>query len=143
MNTAGSEHVQPGRVPKSKISGHYEQLVEHSFDSTIKRMSVAYRYYPAEGAEDGGDAHTLIVMKGAYERVFDRCTKVLMGEGERDITPEDRKNVQVQYDKLASQGLRVLTLCGRRDSPEKAEEIRTVERDQLERDMCFYGLAGI
>jgi Na+-exporting ATPase len=143
MNTAGSEQVHHGRVPKSKLDGHYEQLVEHSFDSSIKRMSVAYRYYPAEGAEKGDEPHTLVVMKGAYEKVFERCTKILMGDGEREITEEDRKNTQAYYDKLASQGLRVLTLCGRKESPEKAEEYRTMDRDELEQNMCFYGLAGI
>lgn len=143
MTTAGSESGGANKVPKSKIHGHYEQLVEHSFDSTIKRMTVAYRYYPAEGAENADEPHTLVVMKGAYERVFERCTHILMGDGAQEISEEDRKNVQAQYDKLASQGLRVLTLCGRKASAEKAEEYRTLERDQLEQGMCFYGLAGI
>jgi Na+-exporting ATPase len=141
MNTAGS--LEPGRVPKSRIHGHYEQLVEHAFDSTIKRMTIAYRYYPAEGADKAEEPHTLIVTKGAYERVFERCTTILQGDGARDVTDEDRKNVQAQYDKLANQGLRVLTLCGRKDSPDASEEIRTMDREQLEQNMCFYGLAGI
>lgn len=140
MNTAGSD---VGRVPKTKLQGHYEPLVEHAFDSTIKRMSMAYRYYPAEHADPSDKPHTLVLMKGAFERVFERCTKILMGDGSQDMTEEHRKNVQAQYDKLASQGLRVLTLCGRKDSPEKAEEFRTMERDHLEQDMCFFGLAGI
>lgn len=140
MNTAGSD---VGRVPKTKIQGHYEKLVEHAFDSTIKRMSVAYRYYPSEHADPSDKPHTLVVMKGAYERVFSQCTKILMGDDAREMTEEDKKNVQAQYDKLAEQGLRVLTLCGKKDTPEKAEEYRTMERDQLEQDMSFFGLAGI
>lgn len=140
MNTAGSD---VGKVPKTKLQGHYEQLVEHAFDSTIKRMSVAYRYYPAEHADPSDEPHTLVVMKGAFERVFTQCTKILMGDASRDLTEEDKTDIQAQYDKLASQGLRVLTLCGKKDSPEKGEEFRQMERDQLEQGMCFYGLAGI
>lgn len=54
------------RVPKTKTQGHYEQLVEHPFDSGIKRMTVAYVYHPADGAEKSEEGHVLVLMKGAF-----------------------------------------------------------------------------
>lgn len=104
---------------------------------------MAYRYYPADGAENADQPHVHVLTKGAFERVFERCTHVLMGKGSRPLSSEDKQHVQKHYDQLAAQGLRVLTLCGRKEPTEKAEDIRNAERDVLEHDMCFYGLAGI
>lgn len=140
MDTAGST---TNRVPKSKTAGHYEQIVEHPFDSTIKRMTVAYTYHPHPEADNSDEPHCLVVTKGAFERVFERCTSIFYGKASRKIDGAMKDEIQKQYDTLAAQGLRVLTLCGKKVPKDQGESIRTMERDALEQDMCFLGLAGI
>ncbi len=50
------------RPQTAVFDGHYEQLVEHPFNSTVKRMSKAYRFVPASSASEG---HVLCILKGA------------------------------------------------------------------------------
>ncbi|KAL7006511.1 hypothetical protein EMMF5_003932 [Cystobasidiomycetes sp. EMM_F5] len=126
-----------------KIGGHYEKLIEHPFDSGIKRMTVAYRYHPSDLSNLDDQAHVLVVMKGAFERVFERCETILFGQKSVKITADHRKDIMSHYEKLAAQGLRVLTLCGKKMSVEDEETVQHVERDDLERNMAFLGLAGI
>jgi Na+-exporting ATPase len=63
------ERVASGRSATAKrprgahLDGHYELLVEHPFDSTIKRMSVAYKFFPSEGSSE--KEHVVLLMKGA------------------------------------------------------------------------------
>ena len=95
---------------KSRTNGHYEQIVEHPFDSTIKRMTVAYTYHPHPEADHADEPHCLVVMKGAFERVFERCETIGFGDENCKIQGEMKDQIQKQYDALAAQGLRVLTL---------------------------------
>ncbi|WRT63192.1 potassium/sodium efflux P-type ATPase, fungal-type [Kwoniella shivajii] len=124
-----------GRPPIAGSRGHYEQVIEHPFDSTVKRMSIAYRFIP----DDGKDSHVQCLLKGAVERVFELCTHV---RGET-LTDEKKKDIMVKVDALAAQGLRVLALCGKRLPGKSVEEIKMMPRDQFERDFTFLGLAGI
>lgn len=131
------------KIPKTRTNGHYERLIEHPFDSGIKRMTVAYTYHPAAEAQEGDDAHVFIVMKGAFERVFERCTTILLGSTNEPINEAHKNSILKQYEGLAAQGLRVLTLCGKRAELSEREAIVNTERDVLEQNMCFLGLAGI
>ena len=122
-------------VHASNIDQH-EVVVEHAFDSGIKRMSMAYICSPRDGKP-----FILVVMKGAFERVFDRCTSILM-EG-REVTSSDMAAVMKHYEGLASEGLRVLTMCAKRLPIDQLEAVKTMPRDELETNMSFLGLAGI
>lgn len=44
----------------ARIDGHYEMLVEHPFDSTIKRMSTVWQFIPEDQGEDPNE-YDLIV----------------------------------------------------------------------------------
>ena len=119
-------------------AGHYEQLVEHPFDSTVKRMSIAYRFVP----DDGSSGHVVCLMKGAVERVMERCTGVL-AEGSAEIGPQGMTDINNRVEELAEQGLRVLALCGKKIPVKEAETVRSMPRDEFERGFGFLGLAGI
>lgn len=122
-------------VHATNIDQH-EVVVEHAFDSGIKRMSMAYICTPAKG-----EPFVLVVMKGAFERVFDRCTSILL-EG-RAVTSSDQEAVMKHYESLASEGLRVLTLCAKRLPMSQLDAVKSMPRDELETDMSLLGLAGI
>jgi len=132
-----SEHH---RVPKAKTTGHYEFLVEHAFDSSIKRMTMAYTYHP--GPDSSEEPHVLVVMKGAFERVASCCDGILLSKSE-GFDESKQAMIQEHYDSLASQGLRVLTLVGKTAPMKEAEAIKAMTREDLETGMNFLGLAGI
>lgn len=66
------------------LDGHYKLVIEHPFDSTVKRMSTAWRFIKDDGTEN--DKECLVFMKGAVERVLDRCEAIGLGN---DSVPLD------------------------------------------------------
>lgn len=48
--TRGNKHHDT-HIPKAKVEGYYSILVEHPFDSNVKRMSTAYAHFPAPDSE--------------------------------------------------------------------------------------------
>lgn len=126
---------QSSRPLVAGIRGHFVQIIEHPFDSTVKRMSIAYKFV----GEDPQDSHVLCLLKGAIERVFERCTKI---QGQ-PITEEHKKDIMIKVDALAAQGLRVLALCGKRLPVSMVDEVKSTPRDAFEADFHFLGLAGI
>jgi Ca2+-transporting ATPase len=55
--------------------------------------------------------HFRVAVKGAPEAVLPVCSRLLSGEGERDMTEQDRQRWLLRGQKLAEQGLRVLALA--------------------------------
>ncbi|KAF9261154.1 potassium/sodium eff [Marasmius fiardii PR-910] len=111
----------------------YQLFAEHPFDSSIKRMTMLYIRNNDE--EDEAVAY----MKGAVERVLERCTCLSHGP---ELTDEIKVHILSQMEKIASQGLRVLSLASRRF---KATQVvlQKMTRDEIESDMEFVGLVGI
>ncbi|KAG9056423.1 hypothetical protein FS842_010757 [Serendipita sp. 407] len=125
------------------IDGHYEMLVEHPFDSTIKRMSTVWKFIPENANDDGGDYDLVVYVKGAVERILDRCTHIGLGENKIPLTEEGKDEIIERMDTLAAEGLRVLCLAGKYISNASKEEVKSIPRDEIENNCCFLGLAGI
>jgi len=53
----------------------------------------------------------LLVMKGAPERIFDRCTNILIDDKDVPLTDAHRKDFDAAYKRLGSIGERVLGFC--------------------------------
>jgi len=126
-----------GKPIVAGMNGHYEQLVEHPFDSGVKRMSIAYKFVPDEGSSD--KAHVVCFLKGAVERVMDRVVSIV-GE---DFDDNRKEEIIRKMDTLAAQGLRVLGFSGKFLPVDEAESVKTMERDAFEKGFSFLGLAGI
>jgi magnesium-transporting ATPase (P-type) len=126
-------------VRASLNDGHFELVIEHPFDSTIKRMSTAYHLV---GSSTFPADVTYVFLKGAVERVLDSCAYVSLAEQQVPLTEDLKADIIARMDMLAAEGLRVLCLSGKKleVSPEK---VKALPRDELESDMCFLGLAGI
>jgi len=58
--------------------------------------------------EDPNDARTLLVMKGAPERILDRCSSYLKGGNEYPMDDQFRAAFNVAYMELGGLGERVL-----------------------------------
>ena len=47
-------------IARAPINGHFELLVEHPFDSTIKRMSTVWQFIPNDDRENAEDCDLLL-----------------------------------------------------------------------------------
>ncbi|KAJ9125453.1 hypothetical protein QFC22_000414 [Naganishia vaughanmartiniae] len=138
LQRAGSTYsVNEKAVP---LDGHYKLVIEHPFDSTVKRMSTAWRFVKNDGTEN--DKECLVFMKGAVERVLDRCESVGLGNDAIPLDERRKAEIIARMDALAAEGLRVLCLSGKvlHQSP---EAVKAIPRDELENGLRFLGLAGI
>ena len=78
-----------------------------------------------------------ILLKGAPDRLLDRCDKELGAD--ENPEPMDRRFWEEQIDKLSAEGLRVLA-AAIREVPDSKNQLSL---DDLDEDMTFLGLIGI
>lgn len=129
-------------APKADVEGHFEMIIEHPFDSSIKRMSTAWKFIDAQGGDDSKQ-HVFIYMKGAVERVLERCTHVSIGDKSIEMTEGAKDDIIKKMDELAAEGLRVLALAGKTDRLSNAQTVKEMKRDDLEKGFGLLGLVGI
>jgi len=134
-NLTRTTSVRSDKPVVAGLRGWYEQLVEHPFDSTVKRMGIAYVFH----SDDKAEGHVLCLLKGAVERVLERCTTI---HGQ-PLTEAHKSDIISKMDILAAQGLRVLGLASKRTPTSSADKIKALPRDDFEKDFTFLGLAGI
>ncbi len=93
---------------------------EHKYMATLNRSDDERRVY----------------LKGAPERVFERCSTQMKGSDTEDL---DRESWQERMDAIAGRGERVLALAVR----EAADSTDTIEHDDLQKGFTLLGLVGI
>ncbi|XP_077115952.1 potassium-transporting ATPase alpha chain 2-like [Ranitomeya variabilis] len=87
------------------IRDRNEKVLEIPFNSSNKyQVSI---HIPENPAEKG----YLLVMKGAPERILDRCSTIMIGGQELPLEDEMKENFQKAYMELGSMGERVLGFC--------------------------------
>ena len=107
----------------------YERIAAIPFDSDNKFMATLNRL------PDGN--RTSILMKGAPDRLLDRCAQQREESG--DLASLDRDYWEGWIDTLGKQGLRVLAAAYRDVSESKSD----LSVEDLDEDMIFLGLVGI
>lgn len=119
----------------------WRQKAEYPFDSSVKKMSVIF----ANEGESEKSPRQMVFTKGAVERVLESCTSVVWNAGE-DAVPlsEDFRNQILQnMEALAKEGLRVLCMAGREDHTTISNSEAVPPREEVEKDLVFYGLIGL
>ncbi len=106
----------------------YSRVAVIPFESENKFMATLSRI-------PGGDSR--ILMKGAPDRLLDRCARQQTPTGEAE--PLDRAYWERWIDILGGQGLRVLAAATR----ESSEKKKDLTLNDLAGDMVFLGLVGI
>ena len=119
---------------KSLEKQGWEQLAEYPFDSSVKRMSVAYNSPKADTVA--------IFTKGAFERIIDLCIEVGIGNYRQRMGDSVKEFIEEQASVFAGQGLRVLAIA-RRDWQGDISEKSNVSREEVEKDLTLLGLAGL
>ncbi|KAL4928854.1 cation-translocating P-type ATPase [Aspergillus undulatus] len=119
----------------------WHQNAEFPFDSTVKRMSVIFSKVTQEGE------HSMIFTKGAVERIVDACTTAVWEEESSSpiaLTDEMRNQIFQNMEELAKMGLRVLALAHRPYNEQgRLLEGSDLNREEIEKDLCFLGLIGL
>ncbi|KAJ5166308.1 uncharacterized protein N7482_005089 [Penicillium canariense] len=116
------------------------QKAEYPFDSSVKKMSVVF----AKRDEVSAKAPEMIFTKGAVERVIDSCTTITWKDGSSVPLDDDiRDEILQNMEALAKEGLRVLCLAGRENPPGNMESSEPPPREEIEKDLVFYGLIGL
>jgi Ca2+-transporting ATPase len=115
-------------MDKNAVGSYYQRVREIPFDSDRKLMSVICRTNKGE---------FFLFAKGAPEVILEKCNKILVGDYEREMTPEERNNVMQECRKMTAMALRVIGFAYR--TVKKSQ----VHSDRLEEKMVFIGLSGM
>lgn len=119
----------------------WHQRAEFPFDSTVKKMSVIF------SKMTGNEERTMVFTKGAVERIVDACTSVIWDQDSATpvpMTEEHRSQIFENMEELAKLGLRVLALAHRPyDEASRFLEDSDINREEVEKDLCFLGLIGL
>jgi len=92
-----------GRVEEYRTM--HKKVLEIPFNSTNKYQISIHE------SDDKDDKRYLLVMKGAPERILERCSKILIKGEEKDMTDHWRDAFNAAYMELGSLGERVLGFC--------------------------------
>lgn len=110
------------------LSRMYRKTDELPFDSDRKCMSVVC-------AVENGE--TFVFTKGAPDVLIKKCRKIMTAKGCSEMTPALRASILDINDSLASEALRVLGFAY------KNIPAGRYNRDELEEELIFVGLAGM
>lgn len=101
-----------------------KRVYDIPFDSSRKMMSVIVR----EGSKE------VCYMKGAPERVIERCTHILENGTIKPLTAQKKKQVASYIEAMSNRALRCIAAA--------YKETGLVKNDNLEKDLIFLGVAG-
>jgi Ca2+-transporting ATPase len=118
------------------LDARLPRVGEVPFSSERKLMSTLHR---DTAQEDRG----LVFTKGAPDVLLARCTRELVGEERRPLTPTRRAEILATNDALASQALRTLGVARRALTGQALAEHADAPDERLEQDLVFAGLIGI
>ncbi|XP_069470205.1 potassium-transporting ATPase alpha chain 2-like [Ambystoma mexicanum] len=122
------------------IRNKYRKVSEVPFNSTNKfQLSI-------HDQGDPNDKRFLMVMKGAPERILDRCSTILMGGQELPLDEEMKDAFQTAYMELGGLGERVLGFCHLYLPEDEFPDTYPFDTDTMNfptSGLCFVGLMSM
>jgi len=118
----------------------FPKIVEIPFNSTNKYQLSIHAH------AQQGTTELQLVMKGAPERIIDRCATILIQGKEQPLTPEIKQQLNEANETLGSRGERVLGFCHLYLDPKQYPEDYEFNLDQLNfpvEKLCFVGLISL
>ncbi|GCC27312.1 sodium/potassium-transporting ATPase subunit alpha [Chiloscyllium punctatum] len=116
------------------------KVVEIPFNSTNKYQLSIHKN------EKSSESHYLLVMKGAPERILDRCSTILLNGEEQPLNEEVKEAFQNAYLELGGLGERVLGFCHLalpNDTYTEGYEFDADEPNFPLTELCFVGLMSM
>ncbi len=123
-------------VSSDSLNQRLPRVGEVPFSSERKLMSTLHR--DSEHQDSG-----VVFTKGAPDVLLTRCTRELVGEERRSLTPERRAAILETNEVLAGEALRTLGVAGRWLTHEAFVETAARPDERVEQDLVFAGLIGI
>lgn len=136
--TEGALLVAVGKTTftRSKIEQPFKRIYELPFDSTRKMMTTI--------DENKKDKKTIAHLKGAPDEVLKICTHVFEKGKIIKLTPQKRKKILAENDRMAKQALRVLAFAEREiDGKGIPKGKKQYSKALVEKNMVFVGLMGM
>ncbi len=121
--------AQKGGLQHAELHARYPRLDVVPFESEHQYMATLH------GPQANGE--NLICVKGAVERLLERCATALQADGTEAHL--DKEAIQRLADEMAAQGLRVLALARRRVPAEQ----RHLTHNDVAGGLTFLGLQGM
>ncbi|XP_076152965.1 sodium/potassium-transporting ATPase subunit alpha-1-like [Alosa pseudoharengus] len=126
--------------PVKEMREKYQKLAEIPFNSTNKyQVSIHKNVTP-------GETKHLLVMKGAPERILDRCSSIVLQGKEQPLDDEMKDSFQNAYVELGGLGERVLGFCHYNlpdDQFPDGFQFDTEEVNFPTEKLCFVGLMSM
>ncbi|XP_072513147.1 sodium/potassium-transporting ATPase subunit alpha-1-like [Salminus brasiliensis] len=126
--------------PVIDMRDKYPKLAEIPFNSTNKyQVSIHKNPSPLETKH-------LLVMKGAPERILDRCSTIMIQGIEQRLDDEIKDTFQHAYVKLGGLGERVLGFCHYKLPDDQFPEGFTFDTEEVNfptENLCFVGLMSM
>lgn len=124
--------TQKAGVDTEMYNKQSPELKEFPFDSVRKRMS-SIRIF---------DEKLTVFVKGAPESVLEKCTKIWLTDGTvRDMTETDRKNINIQNDKMANSAMRNLAYAYK--YIDESVDYKQHNPDIVENNLIYMGMVSI
>lgn len=99
--------VEQSEINVTQYRAAHPKVCEIPFNSTNKYQVSVHRVAPTDGSSD----HYILVMKGAPERILDKCSTILVRGQTVPIDDSWRQKFNTAYVELGSLGERVLGFC--------------------------------
>jgi P-type Ca2+ transporter type 2C len=117
------------------LEARLPRVAEVPFSSERKLMSTVHR---------DAEQHKLIVFaKGAPDVLLGRCSKEIVGEDRRPLTPARRAEILRANDALADEALRTLAVAAHWLPDDATSATLDAPDPKLEQDLVFAGLIGM
>lgn len=110
-----------------KFNSKVQRIFDIPFDSTRKMMTVIVK--------DKTTNKEVCYMKGAPERILERCSYILVNGRVEPMTPPYRRNVEKCIDDMSFRALRCIAAA--------YKEKDLIRSSSVENNMIFVGVAGI
>lgn len=118
-----------------ELVAEWESVAEVPFSSERMLMASVRR---------SGDDRTVAFVKGAPLKVLSCCDRVLGSSGIRDLTAEERRQLELRNKQLAARGLRVLALAERDlESSWKVDEEADASQEDILVGLTFVAFVGL
>ncbi|XP_029428993.1 potassium-transporting ATPase alpha chain 2 [Rhinatrema bivittatum] len=122
------------------IRSQNRKVTEVPFNSTNKYQLSVHE------TDDANDKRFLLVMKGAPERILDRCSTIMMGGKEQALDEEMKQAFQTAYMELGGLGERVLGFCHLYLPEDEFPDSYPFDTDSMNfptSNLCFVGLLSM
>ncbi len=118
---------------KKNILKEYPKINVLPFDSNRKMMSTIHK-------SPEGEYYAYV--KGAPERVIERCTKILINGNEKEFTEDEKQKILEINENMTQKALRTLALAYKKVD-KSIIDIEELSPETVEKDLVFVGIVGM